>query len=327
MNDELANNRTLGVALVASVAVHIAAFALLGSEWGQTTLASQSASSIEEKPQEPTIFVEIDPNVASEKPDRDTEFYSNVDSKAANPNPPNSTAETPSIDGENTEMIRLEDVPEPTEPTPLTPKPDPTPTEATETAETTNPVPEPESEAETPELTEDDLAFLDSLMPKPSSRPSQAPSETPPSKAPDPPTERPRTLAQARRQLELAGEKTEMEGGVDNESPVALVDSQGRSFGDYDRNLVLAVQSHWYSQLRNRTFSHRNGGLVRIQFRLHEDGNVSRMTVASRTVDAILSALCETAIQAPAPYGDWPQEMRQEVGQSWRDMTFTFYYH
>jgi hypothetical protein len=41
----------------------------------------------------------------------------------------------------------------------------------------------------------------------------------------------------------------------------------------------------------------------------------------------LLGHVCENAINDPAPFAKWSDEMRRLVGQNYREITFTFYYY
>jgi len=41
----------------------------------------------------------------------------------------------------------------------------------------------------------------------------------------------------------------------------------------------------------------------------------------------LLGQVCQDAIHDPAPFAVWPDEMRHQIGQTYREITFTFYYY
>jgi hypothetical protein len=59
---------------------------------------------------------------------------------------------------------------------------------------------------------------------------------------------------------------------------------------------------------------------------LHPDGSVTDVRALSYDVGDLLEAACERGIKDPAPFGQWPAEMRQEIPNDYYDITFTFYY-
>jgi hypothetical protein len=68
-------------------------------------------------------------------------------------------------------------------------------------------------------------------------------------------------------------------------------------------------------------------GKVALYFRLHPDGKVSGMAVNENNVGELLCLLCQRAVLDPAPYAKWPPDMRRLIGENYREVTFTFYYH
>jgi hypothetical protein len=116
------------------------------------------------------------------------------------------------------------------------------------------------------------------------------------------------------------------EGNVPHRGNVSL-DVQGSPFGDYDGRLIYAVQRAWDGLLESRNFAGEQTGKVTIRFRLNSDGTISQVNETESTVDTVLSWLCRMAIEQPAPYEAWPNEMRHKIGENYRELTFTFIYY
>jgi hypothetical protein len=136
--------------------------------------------------------------------------------------------------------------------------------------------------------------------------------------------ERPRTLAAARAQRNLAGEKTLQDGGVKNRGRISL-DVKGSPFGTYDAAFIAAVQQRWYDLLETTPYVQRSGKVV-LEFRLNHDGRITDMQMADNEVGDILGIVCQRAVMDPAPFGKWPDDMRRMIGNTYREVTFTFYY-
>ena len=51
------------------------------------------------------------------------------------------------------------------------------------------------------------------------------------------------------------------------------------------------------------------------------------MVVMQNTVGDLLGYVCQKAVMDPAPYAQWPTDMRAMVGLDYREITFTFYYY
>ena len=255
-------------------------------------------------------FVEVDPALASAPPPKETKNYSTHNSVAANPQP-QPKAVVPKIDGSQTKMLRMADnqkpQPKPLEPT--IPKPEPKP----------EPKPVNTPEPAKPKLTQQvgDLAMV----------------KTEPVKKPDTGTaaeerpQKPRTLREAaQRNPSLAGQKSLQDGGVQRRAHIAMVDAKGSPFGEYDYAFIRAVEQRWYQLLDDNQYLLDRQGKVVLEFRLHFDGRISKMSVAEANVGDILSLLCQKAILDPAPFPKWPTQMRQAVHAEYRDVRFTFYY-
>jgi hypothetical protein len=94
----------------------------------------------------------------------------------------------------------------------------------------------------------------------------------------------------------------------------------------YDKKFVQAVELHWYDLLDRANREPPKGEVV-LKFRLHEDGEISDMAIISNTVgDKWWATLCENAVQDPAPYQRWPQEMHKQFPRLYREIKFTFNY-
>jgi hypothetical protein len=105
------------------------------------------------------------------------------------------------------------------------------------------------------------------------------------------------------------------------------LDAKGTLFGQYDEDLIEAVQSRWYDLLRNVSFDGYRRGLVRVEFHLYYDGRVTDMKVLDNSVGEMLGLLCQKAVLDPAPFEKWPREMRLMVDKDYRQLRFTFYYN
>ncbi len=158
-------------------------------------------------------------------------------------------------------------------------------------------------------------------------RPLPTPKKTPGEDAQD----RPRSLKDPRVQQQLnnrlVGEKMKQEGGVKRRSLLSSLDVTATEFGAYDAAIIAAVQNRWYDLLEHRSYAGEQTGKVTIKFRLNADGSISEVAFMDTTVDLALGMLCQSAIKDPAPYAAWPGDMRRKIGESFREVTFTFFYN
>ena len=229
---------------------------------------------------------------------KNAKFYSNNNSLAANPDA-NRNASVPKLNGTQTDVPKIETAPKP-DFNKLQPAPKPaTPTPA----------------QPTPAVVPGDLA-----MGKPQeSQPRQ-----------DQPPPRPRTLQEARAQSQphiSPGVAMKQDGGVRNVNLSASFDVKATPFGEYDSEFVDAVQYRWYSLLDSQQFALDRTGKVMLKFHLNYDGTITEMTVLQNTVGDLLGYVCQKAINDPAPFKPWPEDMRRLVGANYREITFTFFYY
>jgi hypothetical protein len=250
----------------------------------------------------PLLFVEVSPVQETAEPPKDAKYYSSRNSQAANPEPDKET-DTPRITGEQTRVVKTEDVPR-NKFTPLQPVA-PAPQDQEEQEEQKpKPTPPP-----------GDLAL---------GKPEQRQQPTPG----DAPRPRPRTIKEAKARMadnRLAGEKMKQEGGVRRHLEISSLDAKATLTGAYDYAFIQAVQQRWYALLDDWNYSAEGRGKVVLQFQLHSDGRISEMKVSENTVSEVLALICEKAVLDPAPYDKWSKEMRLNLEDP-RKVQFTFYY-
>ena len=308
------------LALLISVAIHVVLFAALvilnvaatiHAIAKQNDLAHlqrlQTLQNLRKPPQEtPLLFVETDPNQIVEAP-KNPKYYSAQNSRAANPDPQIDTS-APKIDGSQTHVPKAQDVTQP-KAMPLMPTPPPKPTPPEEQAGA-----KPKSGPKPGDL----------AMAKPVPKPDEAKTEK--EEAPVIAHERPRTVAEARQQQGLVGQKLKQDGGVQRQRVVSSFDAVGTPFGDYDARIIAAVQRRWYDLLDDPAISRDRAGRVVVEFRLNYDGRISDLKVVDSDVGDLLSYVCMAAIKDPSPYDRWPTEMRRVMEGDSRLVRFTFYY-
>lgn len=263
-------------------------------------------------PQEREIeltFVEVDLSKITEPP-KEAKFYGAVNAEAANPKVDKET-DIPKIDGKIKEISKLTDHSR-SKAKPLQPTP---PAAAAELDEPEKPEAKPK-EAQLP----GDLAFA---KPTETPRKSDGASDAEKKEEAKPIKRRPRSIAEAK--ANAPGEKRKQEGGVKRVDLSGSFDVKGSIVGGYDQRFIEAVRQCWHDMLDN--ISATRPGMVRLEFRINFKGQISEMRVAETTVNEMQTLVCQQAIEKPAPYGEWPREMRLELGGDYRDVTFTFTYY
>ncbi|MFM1767816.1 MAG: hypothetical protein RJA22_345 [Verrucomicrobiota bacterium] len=334
----LAGQNPLAAALVLSVVIHLSIFGFyrVGKKLGwldqhptwltrltQKILAAKPRSlplvvkppaPAAPKPREiPLTFVEVDPATVTPDAPQDAKYYSSQNTRASNPDATKAT-DTPKMDGKQTQVVRVMENERPL-PFPLQPSAPPTPAPRPE--DPLLPKPKGDDAAKP-----GDLASLKTGDPRPK---SETTVDSAAGTALIKTTDRPRTLAAARQQAMLAGQPLKQEGGTQRRGRLAL-DTKATPFGTYDANFIAAVQARWYQILDQQSFTQRHGS-VTIEFKLHHDGRISELVITRNEVGDILGMFCWNAIEEPAPYAKWPDDMRRAIGANTREIRFTFYYY
>ena len=258
------------------------------------------------QPQElPLIFVQVSPAQAVTEPPKEAKYYSDKNSRAANPDAVVET-DTPKISGKQTQVVKTEDIPRENF-IPLQPSVAVQPAKKAE-----------EEMRAKPAQTPGDLA-----MGKPEPTPKKEDGKDEHS--------RPRTVEQALARLNrsrLPSEKMKQEGGVKRRLEIASLDARATPFGEYDNALVDAISVRWWRLLEDRIYASDARGKVILQFHLHPDGRITEMNVAgSTTTEEIWSLICQKAVLDNAPFPPWPSDMRRSMPGDVRSMQFTFYYN
>lgn len=239
----------------------------------------------------PVVFLDVaEPSAEAPK---QAKYYSDKNSRAANPDNSRDLNQ-PKLDGQQRDIPKTEDVPKPVKAQPAPPKPaEAKPAQA-------NPA--------------------NTLMPGGMEKAK-----------PDKPAapERPRTLREALavQPNKLAGRQMQQDGGVQRHKLTSSMDAIATPFGQYDRDLIAAVQQRWDDLLDSQQFAMDRKGKVTVIFRLHPDGTVTESKIDTNSVGDLLGYVCQQAIEQAAPFGPWPPDMRRMVGSNFREITFTFYYY
>jgi hypothetical protein len=251
-----------------------------------------------QKQEPPLEFVMVE-QPSTEAPEN-TRYYSSQNSRAANPDA-NRDANVPKLNGTQTDVPKTETVPKP-DFNKLQPAPQPMSREPAQPA---------------PAIAPGDLQ-----LGKPQDSQQQ------PQQEQQPP--RPRTIQQALAQTQphrLPGVEMKQDGGAHQVALSASFDVKATPFGQYDSEFVDAVTYRWYSLLDSQQFALDRTGKVMLRFHLNYDGTITGMTELQNTVGDLLGYVCQKAINDPAPFKPWPEDMRRLVGANYREITFTFYYY
>lgn len=252
-------------------------------------------------PEPPLMFVDVSPAQATTEVPKNTPFYSDKNSKAANPTADKDSG-VPKISGAQDQVIKTADVPK----------------KNFDKLQPSRPAPK----GEVAEQTQAKAALIpgDLTLAKPNPQPN-------PDKGTAEKT-RPLTLQEAKaRSPQLPGQKMRQEGGVRQQQLEAAFDTKSTITGAYDAAFIAAVQKRWNDLLEQTAPDSYRQGKVMLQFTLNYDGRITDLRVLESTVNETLSLLCQKSILDPAPFGNWTRDMRLMIGKDYREIKFTFYYN
>ena len=342
MHQKAANQGSLTgstpVALVATVIIHSSIFA--GVVWGGWLDTAKAFPS--EKPKYRLVsvnlapkplkknremeneFVPVSPETRTEKaPAKKTPYYSNANSIASNPSPPEKAQDTPRIKEGIIMAPGSFD----------SPTPSPAATSAAMSRPSLGHI--RASAKAKPQTLESNITTFDPVTikekqtnpTKPSSsrqnsilRPS-IPRKTNSDLLPALP-ERPKAPTLREAKGGLGNRSMKQDGGATRQGPAAL-DVRLTGYGDYDARFFAAISIAWRKQLKSRTWSPSQ---VIVDFSLFHDGRIEDLTVRETNAAAILQYFCRESIQQPAPFEQWTEDMRKQLGNGPRRCRITFNY-
>ncbi|RME73359.1 MAG: hypothetical protein D6781_00555 [Verrucomicrobia bacterium] len=102
------------------------------------------------------------------------------------------------------------------------------------------------------------------------------------------------------------------------------VDAKFSEFGDYLERMIEAVSQRWNAMVASRSYGETSVRVV-LEFKITRDGTIEDLVVVDSTAKALGILLARSAIEQGQPYGVWPKEMVDVLGES-QTITFAFYY-
>ena len=290
--------------VLGSLVIFLGTIAMLHAIANQNNQAhEQRIETVRALQETPLLFVETDPTQAPKDAPKNAKYYSSHNSVAANPDAQIDT-DVPKIEGTQTHVPKAETT-DRSKAMPLQPSP-------------------PKNSSSEEAKTKGGQKPGDLAMAKINPSPDQNQGEN--DGTPVIAHQRPRTLAEARQQSAIPGQKIKQEGGVLRQHISASFDAVGTPFGDYDARVIAAIQQRWYDLLENPAFARDRTGHVVVEFRMNYDGRISDMHVIESDVGDLLSYVCQAAIKDPSPYDRWPSDMRRVMNGDSRVVRFTFFY-
>ncbi|MEZ5278231.1 MAG: hypothetical protein R3F07_17750 [Opitutaceae bacterium] len=135
----------------------------------------------------------------------------------------------------------------------------------------------------------------------------------------------PRPTPQPRPRLPRSppGPVRDQRAGVSQTGSVGY-DAKFSQFGDYMERVVEVVTQRWHAMAAARSYR-ETSSTVMLEFKLRSDGSIADLDTVATNSKALGILLCRSAIEQGAPYGPWPEDMRQVLGDE-QTITFTFHY-
>jgi hypothetical protein len=269
-------------------------------------------------------FVPVNPETRTkERPKKETPYYSNANSIASNPNPPEKPRDTPRIKESVAMAPGSFNSPTPALTAFRTARSQPnlSPSEALAKAKPTLLKPNfdgfgPAPITGKPTSRINPSTSRQNSIPLPATKQKQNTSLLP--NLPEGP--KAPTLQEAK--AGLGNRSMKQAGGVARQGPAAL-DVRLTGYGDYDARFFAAISIAWRKQIKNRTWSPSQ---VIVDFSLFHDGRIEDLTLRETKAANILQYFCREAIQQPAPFEPWTESMRKELGNGPRRCRITFNY-
>ena len=102
-------------------------------------------------------------------------------------------------------------------------------------------------------------------------------------------------------------------------------DARWSEYGEYINELEEIVQMQWYKILEDSHVSPPHGSHVVITFKINSKGDIDIVKVEDADAGKQGVFSCQSAIQSPAPYRKWTDQMIAILGDE-QQLTFAFYY-
>src|SRR6266536_3057762 len=118
-----------------------------------------------------------------------------------------------------------------------------------------------------------------------------------------------------------------MSRGRSTDQPGLSFESSANSTIDaYDLIVYDRIERQWRARLDTLSSEDYKQGKVKVNFRLHQDGQITGLEIAERTVNYRQTVTCWEAIKDVKGLPPWPPQVRRVLRRDYRDLTFTFYY-
>jgi hypothetical protein len=98
-------------------------------------------------------------------------------------------------------------------------------------------------------------------------------------------------------------------------------------FRQYDEEVARSIRDRWYDLVDTATQGSYREGTVVLNFHLHDDGRVTRMSVLENSAGIRSAWLCQKAVMDIQPFLPLPSELRGLIKTNSRSITFSFSYY
>src|ERR1041384_6288620 len=272
--------------------------------------------------------METDDSQATGEQPKDSKYYSDKATVAANPvNPTEKTGTTPYLEGTETRMMSTETVsPQPGAGASHLPPSMPTPAVSQPAPKVEQPKPVAKQPPEDVKPVEPEgLKIVEDTKVAALTPPSPPRVEQPP--APPAESVKPSSVISpgSSSKREIAALKSQIVATGAGRIGIAAFNVAESPFGAYDREIVVAVQSRWYALIEHYRLYER-AGQVTLHFNLMPDGSVEGLEPKENSAGLTLGLFCEKAIVDSAPFKPLPERLRTLIGNQAREVDFTFYY-
>ncbi|HLS28323.1 MAG TPA: hypothetical protein VK041_06705 [Opitutales bacterium] len=109
----------------------------------------------------------------------------------------------------------------------------------------------------------------------------------------------------------LVGER---QGAAPRTGPIA-VDANFSEYGDYLSRMLDVIVRQWYFLAWESLPAGETGTVVSVSFLVGADGRIRDLEVVETSAGLIATLICQDAVEARQPYGEWTPEMREVLGE------------
>lgn len=103
-------------------------------------------------------------------------------------------------------------------------------------------------------------------------------------------------------------------GAAPNLGTIA-VDANFSQYGDYLARMLEVIVEQWHILAWEALHSGEVGTVVSVSFRVDASGRIHGLEVLQSTAGLTATLICQDAVSSRQPYGEWPPDMREVLGE------------